>query len=316
MPGLLWSPIHRALDERARSGDNLFFIVAPYVKFDALKLLFQSATPKPGLKLICRWLPNDLIAGVSDLEIFGYLTDHGSQLYINPQVHLKVYAFESDVAISSSGNLTMAGLGYADAAKANVEVGTAVSLEAADWVNLYKVVNGSRLVTPELYLRFSEYVRSRPTFPPLTPGPDLLGPPKTYTIGSLPAVDSPEDLERFYFGEMQSMTPDFRRRAYHDLATFNVPHQADRNTFRRTLEISFLTNPFVADLLQHLRILGSMHFGGVNTWIHDRCEDVPLPYKWEIKSTTHALYNWLAHFIPEVSWDRPHQSQILHWRPR
>jgi hypothetical protein len=109
------------------------------------------------------------------------------------------------------------------------------------------------------------------------------------------------------------VTADFRRRAYHDLATFGIPADVKRAEFQSKLAASFLVNPFVADLTQHLRVVGSMHFGGVNTWIHERCEDIPLPYKWEIKSTTHALYNWLMHFIPQVTWDRPNYSQVIYW---
>jgi hypothetical protein len=314
MSALLWPPIHDSLDKRAEDGDNLFFIVAPYVKLEALRLLFETVRPQPGLKLVCRWLPNDLIAGVSDLDVFGYLIERGGQLYVNPRVHMKVYAFESNAAISTSGNLTLAGLGYAGTATANIEVGTAVTLQAADWVNLYKVVNGSRLMTAELYARFSEYVRTTPPLPAPPAAPDLLGPSKAYTISSLPAVDTPEDLERFYFNEATDATPDLRRRAYHDLATFNIPAGLGRELFPVQLAAAFRANPFVSDLIRHMKTIGSLHFGGVNSWIHERCEDVPLPYKWEVKSTTHTLYNWLARFVPELTWDQPRYSQILRWR--
>jgi hypothetical protein len=314
MSALLWPPIHAALDERVRSGDNLFFIVAPFVKLEALKLLFESARPQAGLKLVCRWLPNDLVAGVSDLDVFGYVVERGGQLYVNPRIHLKVYAFESNAAISTSGNLTLAGLGYAGTAITNVEVGTAVKLQAADWVNLYKVVNGSRLMTAELYARFAEYLRAKSPLPTLAAAPDLLGPPKTYTISSLPALDTPEELQRFYFEEINDLTPDLLRRAYHDLATFDIPAGLSRELFPRKLGDAFRANPFVSDLIEHMRATRSMHFGGVNSWIHERCEDVPVPYKWEIKSTTHSLYNWLARFVPELTWDQPRYSQILRWR--
>lgn len=313
MPALVWSPIHRALDERASGGDNLFFVIAPYVKVEALRLLFESATPRPGLKLVARWLPGDLLVGVSDLEVFGYLSERGAQLYINPRVHLKVYAFESNYAISTSGNLTLAGLGYADATKANIEVGTAVDLGAADWVNLYKVVNGSRLMTPELFARFREYVQNAPPVPLAPPGPDLLGPHKLYTIGSLPAVDSPDELCRFYFDRIPSVGADFRRRAYHDLAMFAVPGGLAQTDFFNVLRDGFLRSPFVVDFIEHLRVQGSLHFGAVNAWIHQKCEDVPLPYRWEIKKNTHAFYNWLAHFLPQVTWDRPNHSQVIYW---
>lgn len=42
-------------------------------------------------------------------------------------------------------------------------------------------------------------------------------------------------------------------------------------------------------------------------------EDVPLPYRWEIKDNTRIFYNWLAHFFDEITWDRPNYSQVIYW---
>ncbi len=168
MSHLIWQPIHAALDERAGSGDRLFWVVAPYVKVQALERLFGSAAPVSGLKLISRWCPRDLLTGVSDLEVFDYLKSMGSDLYVNQRIHMKLYAFESNIAISTSANLTLRGLGYVDLDVANIEVGSSVNLSAADWVNLYRVIRGSRLMTPELYARYKDYLTSRPA-PPSAP---------------------------------------------------------------------------------------------------------------------------------------------------
>ena len=118
------------MDDRARSGDRLFWILAPFVKLDALHRLFESTKPAPGLKLVCGWSPSDLVAGVSDLQVFSYLKDKGCELYVNPQIHLKLYVFESNVAVSTSANLTLRGLGYVGVDVANIEVGSEVDLTA------------------------------------------------------------------------------------------------------------------------------------------------------------------------------------------
>jgi hypothetical protein len=314
MSRLVWQPIHVVIDERARSGDRLFWIVAPFVKLDALARLFDSTKPTTGLKLVCRWRPEDLVAGVSDLEVFGYLKAMGCELYVNQQIHMKLYAFESNVAISTSANLTLRGMGYVDIDRANIEVGSDVELTAADWVNLYRVVRGSRLMTPELYTRFVEYVNANPPRPQTAEAPDLLGPPKKFTLASLPATDSPEELAEFYFHAVSSSkTAEDARKAFQDLATFGVPPGLSRTEFDNELGNAFRESPFVVEFVDHLRVEGSLHFGAVNTWIHQKCEDVPLPYRWEVKTNTHAFYNWLSHFFPEVTWDRPHYSQVIYW---
>ena len=315
MGRLFWQPIHSAIEERALSGDRPFWIVAPFVKLAALERLFDSTVPATGLKLVCRWRPEDLVSGVSDLEVFDYLTNRGCQLYVNHQIHMKLYVFESNWALSTSANLTLRGLGYLAPEKVNIEVGSDVDLSAADWVNLYRVVRDSRLVTPELYARFREYVEANPQLPALPKVPDLLGPAKTFTLASLPATDSTEELAKFYLNPTKTdQSPDSVRRAYQDLATFGIPSGLTSHEFDEVLGEAFRTSPFVREFVDYLRIEGSLRFGAVNSWIHYKCEDVPLPYRWEIKSNTHAFYNWLARFFPEVTWDRPNHSQVIYWK--
>jgi hypothetical protein len=314
MSGLVWQPLHAAMDERASSGDRLFWVVAPFVKLDALERLFESTRPAAGLKVVSRWRPGDLVARVSDLEVFDYLKSKGCELYVNQQIHMKLYAFESNVAMSTSANLTLRGLGYVTLDVANIEVGSEVELSSKDWINLYRVVRGSRVMTAELYARYRDYVQANPKLPEVSAAPDLLGPTKIFTLASLPATDSPEALEEFYFNPTAfRQRSEAVRRAYQDLATFEIPAGLTRAEFAAALGDAFCGSPFVVKFVDHLRAERSLRFGAVTAWIHEHCEDVPLPYRWEIKSNTHAFYNWLAHFVPEVTWNRPHHSQVIYW---
>ena len=79
---------------------------------------------------------------------------------------------------------------------------------------------------------------------------------------------------------------------------------------------AFLSTPFVVELVQLLKEEGSLSFGQVNDWIHSKCDDVPLPYRWDLKKNTHILYDWLSTFASEISWDRPRHSQILRWKAK
>jgi hypothetical protein len=175
------------------------------------------------------------------------------------------------------------------------------------------MIRESRMMTPELYGRFEEYATTHP-LPPMSAPPDLLGPAKQFTLASLPAIDSPQELAEIYFDPfLPRHTPEIVRRAYQDLATFGIPPDLSRTEFDTTLGEQFRESAFVVAFLGYLRGEESLRFGAVNDWIHQVCEDVPLPYRWEIKTNTHAFYNWLAYFCPEVTWDRPHHSQVIYW---
>ena len=58
----------------------------------------------------------------------------------------------------------------------------------------------------------------------------------------------------------------------------------------------------------------SARFGQVNEWITELCSDKPTPYRWELKSSTNKLYDWLDYFFDEISWDVPgRHSQVIYW---
>jgi hypothetical protein len=106
------------------------------------------------------------------------------------------------------------------------------------------------------------------------------------------------------------------RRGIHDLVTFHVRPGLDRSEMDQQLGNSFRQTAFVVEFVKLLKTKQSLRFGAVNDWIHSKCEDVPLPYRWEIKENTRIFYNWLEHFYPEITWDRPHYSQVIYWKER
>lgn len=314
MTDLCWQPLHRALSARASAGDRLLWIVSPFVKSGALERLLTDIEVAPGFTVIARWNAGDLVSGVSDLSVYELLTDRGCKLYANARVHLKLYVFESDIAFSTSGNVTDRGLGYCNPEQANVEVGSEVPLNAADWTELFRLIASSRQITPDVYDRFSRYVEQQPA-PERHAVPDLFGPAKVFTLALLPATETPSLLADVYLaGDRTEYDAELLRRVYHDCGVFDIRSGLSRSEFDIALGNGFRQNAFVKDFIAFLRLHGSLRFGAVNDWIHQKCEDVPLPYRWEIKSNTRILYNWLEHYFPEITWSRPNYSQVILWR--
>jgi hypothetical protein len=312
MSALVWSPVYKIIEERISSGDDIILLIVPFVKLGALQQLHWVRTKDLRLKVISRWRPDDLLAGASDVEIYPFLRDAGCELYVNSDVHMKLYVFGSNTAFNTSANLTLHGLGYSDTP--NIEVGNAVILTSEDWAKIYEIVASSRQVDDAIYERFRKFVEDN-----RVPGtgrlpPDLLGPAKAYTIASLPATFTPQKLAEYYFrtGLAEDAAENVRR-AVHDLVTYKIPRGLTREQFDAELGKAFRNTPFVKDFIQLLKKESNLRFGAVNNWIHQKCEDVPLPYRWEIKENTHIFYDWLAHYVPEISWDRPRHSQVIHW---
>jgi hypothetical protein len=208
--------------------------------------------------------------------------------------------------------LTLRGLGYSS--HPNIEVGNMVALAAEDWSHIYRIVDTSRQVDDALYERFKAFIQQQPAESVPVSLPDLIGPRKTYTIASLPATETPPKLAAFYLNPASPQhTPEDVRRGMHDLVIFDMPSSLSPVEFNLRLGEAFRKTPFVRDFVDYLTTEKNLRFGSVNDWIHRKCEDVPLPYRWEIKENTRIFYNWLTHFFPEITWDRPKHSQVIYW---
>ncbi len=313
-PGLIWGPLCQPLEKHIRSGDPLLLLISPFIGQEALKRFLLCAGAHPRIKVVVRWRPEDVQTGVSDIAVYPHLVERGIPLYVNHDIHLKLYVFESNTAFSASGNLTLRGFGYSE--KSNIEIGSFVHLTQGDWSRIYELINTSRQVDEAMYQRYKRYVESCPKVAkPATPPPDLCGTPKAYTISSLPATETPAKLSEYYFAAYTTEhSAEETRRAAHDLVIFGIPPNLNQFELDQRLGDAFRRTPFVVEFIETLKAETSLRFGAVTDWIHRKCEDVPLPYRWEIKENIRILYDWLEHFFPEITWDRPHYSQIIHWQ--
>jgi hypothetical protein len=158
-----------------------------------------------------------------------------------------------------------------------------------------------------------KYLKENP-IPSLPAFPDIIPVKKKYTISSLPAVQNPDLLQEFYFDRSKEWSSDIIRRATHDLFNYQVKEGLTIPELQNAIQKGFCETPFVLDFVEYLKEAKNLRFGAVNNWIHEKCEDVPLPYKWEIKENTAIFYEWLAHFYaPNISWNRPNYSQVIYW---
>lgn len=306
--------MHQAILERVRSGDPLVLLVAPFAKVDALAQLLHDQTCVRGLKVIVRWRAQDLAAGVADIEVYEWLKSRGASLYVNPNIHLKLYVFESNQALCTSANLTRAGLGYSETS--NIEAGCLEQLTDPDWRCLYQLIGESRPVNDEVFRSYQDFLAKLPPAKQLALPPLALPPRKEFTTAFLPAIDSPGELLKYYMNPgAPGFSPDFVRRASHDLTLFDMPRGLSESEFTSLLATRFRAIPFVVGFAQFVRAQGSLRFGAANDWIHRHCEDVPIPYRWELKENTHILYNWLAKFhAPHITWSVPgNYSQVIEW---
>lgn len=286
--------------------------IAPYVKLDALSKLLKLPLSE-SFYIITRWKINDILLGVSDLDIYPLLAERGIPLYIHNRLHLKLYQYGRDLALCGSANITSPGLGLIE--KPNLELSCSVKITSQEQAAVQSLCDQSIRVTDEIYSKFLESTSSLE--PPVArdyPEPDigdLIA--DRFLISSLPACQSPMTLYQYY--RNPEGLPDSSYRDYiHDYNLFQLSPGLSRDEFFHKLKIEFTGQDFVQLVASVIKEKTNCRFGEVNNLIHEHCRDVPLPYRWEIKPATNRLYDWLSDLIDEISWDRPGHSQILRWQ--
>lgn len=312
---LVWSPIGPKLMELFCAEGGIRLLIAPFIQRDALANLLEHLSSHADLKIVTRWTAKDIAAGASDPYVYEECAARRIPLFLHPTIHLKLFTMASGRCFCGSANITSSGLGLHGGG--NIEAGVWSSVAVGDWRHVYEIINRSRIADEVAFKTAVDYrnkfLHSVPPLPPL----DLPAcPSRDFTLASLPATLDPETVAAF--GASGSAVEDVSdiNCIMHDLVEFGGESMTDARAIIAIMGERFLTNPFVKQIIDHVRESSSLCFGEVTAWIHAHCRDVPVPYRWEVKQATRVLYNWLSYYVSEISWSVPGQhSQVIRWSP-
>ena len=118
-----------------RNAASEVIIVAPFIKIGAIRELLDCVNLKE-VKFDCvtRWLAQDIVAGVCDIEIFDFIEGlPNSNLWMNMRLHAK-YIRVDDRYLVGSANITASALGWR--VPSNLELlidGASNSVELKSW---------------------------------------------------------------------------------------------------------------------------------------------------------------------------------------
>jgi len=300
-----------------RENEDLIFF-SPYIKINALEQLLVGQVTKVKT-IVTSWKSHDILHGSSDLEVYKYCNDHGIQLLINQNIHLKAITNNNmSSCIVSSANLTNRGLALSK--KHNIELGTIVDkLDLNDQCYFDRIIDSSILITDDLYNTIKKQIDEIIIVPQydtsITCLDDLLSIDNYYLnndkflTSQLPYFNNPEDLYHVITNQKHYDTSEIRS-AFHDIQLYKVQESNDKRDFEKTLKTNFLKNHFINDFLLYN---GEGNYFGKNTsWIHSKIQDVPAPKRWGIKEYQQRIYSYIELLLSDMyRIERPRYSQLL-----
>ena len=273
---LMYDELTSELVKKIENGKNRINIISAFCKIEALEYLDKYTSSIPEKKIVVRFRMDDLLSGVTDIDLYDYCKNHGWELYINLDLHAKVYLIDKECFIGSA-NLTSHGLSIDKLG--NLEISKFFELDEEEIIQLNKVFASSRKMDDELYeimknkiantehVQRKSYVWDKSIINEYNQTYELL------FQEDFPLNDSPKNMiiDEKYIG-------------------------IERSDSIEIIKEKFADSKIVKWLISILekKENNEIYFGELSEKIHSIIFQEPKQYREDVKKLQERLYNWLT----------------------
>ncbi|ARK22057.1 hypothetical protein [Sporosarcina ureae] len=291
--------IYPFIKEELQSVETELLIVSAFVKLNALKRIDSDLqTTRINKKVLVRFRKEDILYGSTDIELVNYCKENNWELFIDVDLHSKIFIFDKHKFCIGSANVTLSGLGLKE--NSNIETIVYGNLDNADYSNIITFFDRATTINDVLYqkmlfeleesknrnsdeehftLEWSNEIKK-----------SLVRIPDKLWVSELLFSISPYDMNS-------------RDRA---LLGLSLEESSDIQLVReRLLKLKcykWFINAFEREI----------YFGNLSSKLHNAMIDNPEIYRSEVKVLLSNLLNWIKELqIEEVLVDRPNYSQRI-----
>lgn len=303
------------LEELCARACNEILLVAPFVKVPVLERLLSKISPQTSLKCVTRWRPEEVLAGVSDLEVWSLLEKHpNASLWLRPDLHAKYYRADQKCLIGSA-NLTSTALGWIR--QINLELLVPLPAKNAQLLDFEEElfagsVQVNQAIFSQMQLAVQLLEEQYPKLRPLEASPPLeIEEESQEAIANdawLPTLRNPEDLYLAYIGRLEELSTASREAALLDLGAFPIPPDLPKAAFQIYVSSLLLQKPIVRQVDLHLST--PQRFGAVTDLLSSlACSQTP---NFDADRAWQTLMRWLRYFLPNrYTLSVPNHSEVF-----
>lgn len=283
----------RLEDELIKTNESLK-VISAFCKLNALQfidsILVDKNIPK---KLLVRARLDDILNGATDIEIYNYCINNNWDIYLNLELHSKIYVFNNTRVILGSANLTSSGIGLHS--NQNIESMACLDVNLEEMNKIDKLFINSIEFTENIYSLMIEQLKGL-----------------SLNTGSKNAVWNKNILNlletkvyylwttEMFFSSSPLNVDD------HDKLLLNISDTDSLHNIRVKFKDS---KPY---LWLKTIIKNEMYFGELTANLHNSLLDDPKPYRKDVKELLSNLLNWIDELkIEDIVIDRPNYSQRI-----
>jgi hypothetical protein len=270
-------------------------MLTAFAKVSALKFIdSQILNTKVKKKLLVRFRLEDILQKSTDFEIYQYCVSNGWELFINFDLHSKLFVFDNKRFMLGSANLTLSGLGLKS--NPNIESVFCGNINSLQDKRIDVFFEESIQVDESIIENMKNQIDSIES-----------------NSLSLPSWNN-EIIKKFNQTNDNLWMSDFLQ----STSPFDM-YSCDLSLLGLSrAEISNLD--LVRNKFKKLKIYrwlqsivdSELYFGEVTSRLHTAIIDSPSPYRKDIKQLLSNLYNWIVELeIDEFYIDRPKHSQRI-----
>ncbi|MDF0728432.1 phospholipase D-like domain-containing protein [Cytobacillus sp. S13-E01] len=283
------------IQEQLKNTENEMLIISAFTKLQGLKYIDTNLNSTVReKKLLVRFRLDDILSGATDIEIYDYCKTNNWRLFINLDLHSKIYLFDKRRVILGSANLTPSGIGL----NPNHNIETAVLLEITplEEEKIKELFNQSFEVTDKLFeemlLQISLNEKKHNTENEWNSiiFNTILPPIKVLWVSDMLVSKSPFNLNLL------------------DSQTLNInDHNSSNIVLIKKQFIKSKPYRWLTDSIEN-----EAYFGQLSSMLHGALLDDPRPLREDVKVFLSNLFNWITELgIEEFSVDRPNHSQRI-----
>ena len=305
------------LQELIATAGHELVLVAPFVKVATLERLLDHAPAEVVLTCITRWQPEEVAAGVSDLEVFDVLDNRaGATLLLWPRLHAKYFRADGRCLIGSA-NITSRALGWVQPSNVEllIEAPAAhprlLTFEKRARVEAQPATTHLRMLVAKAAGEINRE-REKPTAVSMVGDGSEPLPSDRNDITDLdidvwlPSLRQPSDLHRAYSGHVEELSTMSSIAARRDLSALDPPGGLSAETFSKVVAAILLQMPMIARIDAYTA--STRRFGAVRDLIVAKTgmEGQHAGIAWQ------TTMRWLLYFLPDrYQRTRPAHSELF-----